>query len=143
KSLYPDLDVIKEAEPMVRRLSKSRFSAGNLVKMIQRNMRHLFRFQHEFPRQALGIVSKLEKGELAIRFRHENLEGMQATMERIINRLVVGIVTGALFLGSSMVILADTGPKLWGYPTLGVIGYIIGLFLSLRLVMAMIKSRKK
>ncbi|RQD58425.1 MAG: ABC transporter [Desulfonatronovibrio sp. MSAO_Bac4] len=143
RSLYPDLDVIKEAEPMVRRLSKSRFSAGNMIKMIQRNIRHLFRFQHEFPRQALGIVSKLDKGELAIRFQHENLEGMQATMERIINRLVVGIVTGALFLGSSMVILADTGPRLWGYPTLGVIGYIIGLFLSLRLVMAMIKSRKK
>lgn len=143
RSLYPDLDVIKEAEPIVKRLSKSRFSVGNFVKMVHRNIRHLFRFQHEFPRQALGIVSKLDKGELAIRFQHENLEGMQSTMERVINRLVVGIVTGALFLGSSMVILADTGPKLWGYPTLGVIGYIIGLFLSLRLVMAMVRSRKK
>ncbi|WP_045212037.1 ABC1 kinase family protein [Desulfonatronovibrio magnus] len=143
RTLYPDLDVIKEAEPLVHKLSKSRFSASNMLKMIHRNIRHIFRFQHEFPRQALGIVSKLDKGDLAIRFRHENLEDMQSTLERIVNRLVVGIVTGALFLGSSMVILADTGPKLWGYPTLGVIGYIIGLFLSLRLVMAMIRSRRK
>ncbi len=143
RQLYPDLDVIREAEPLVHRLSKSRFSAANLIKAVHRNIRHLFRFQHEFPRQALGIVSKLDKGELAIRFQHENLEGMQATMERIINRLVVGIVTGALFLGSSMVILADTGPRLWGYPTLGVIGYIVGLFLSLRLLMAMIRSRRR
>ncbi len=143
KMLHPDLDVIREAEPLVKKLARNRFSAQNLFKALQRNIRYFFRFQHEFPRQALGIVSKLDRGDLVIRFRHENLESMQATMERIVNRLVVGIITGALFLGSSMVILADTGPRLWGYPALGVIGYIIGLFLSLRLVMAMIRSRKR
>lgn len=142
KMLYPDLDVISEAEPLVKRLSRSRFSPGNILKIIHRNIRHIFRFQHEFPRQALGIISKLDRGELAIRFRHENLEGMQSTMERIVNRLVVGIITGALFLGSSMVILADSGPKLWGYPTLGVIGYIIALVLVLKLIAAMIRSRR-
>ncbi|MFP4084762.1 MAG: ABC1 kinase family protein [Desulfonatronovibrio sp.] len=141
--LYPDLDVIKEAEPLVKRLSRSRFSASSLLKVVQRNIRYIFRFQHEFPRQALGIVSKLDKGELAIRFRHENLEDLQSTMERVVNRLVVGIVTGALFLGSSMIILADTGPRLWGYPTLGVLGYIIGLFLGFRLLLAMHRSRRR
>ncbi len=141
--LYPDLDVIGEAEPLVKRLSRSRFSPSSLLKVTQRNIRYFFRFQHEFPRQALGIVSKLDKGELAIRFRHENLEDLQSTMERVVNRLVVGIVTGALFLGSSMIILADTGPRLWGYPTLGVLGYIIGLFMVFRLLLAMHRSRKR
>ncbi len=143
KMLYPDLDVIKEAEPLVKKLSRSRFSLTNILKAINRNIRHIFRFQHEFPRQALGIISKLDRGELVIRFRHENLEDMQATMERVVNRLVVGIITGTLFLGSSIVILADTGPKLLGYPTLGVIGYIIGFFLALRLIIAMVRSRRR
>ena len=140
--LYPDLDVIGEAEPLVKRLGKRRFSASNFIKAVQRNIRYFSRFQHEFPRQALAIVNKLDKGDLAIRFRHENLEGLQSTLERVINRLVVGIITGTLFLGSSMIILADAGPKLWGYPTLGLIGFTVGLFLSLRLLMAMIKSRR-
>ncbi|MFW5730333.1 MAG: ABC1 kinase family protein [Desulfonatronovibrionaceae bacterium] len=143
RTLYPELDVISEAEPLVRRLSKTRFSPSNLWRMVQRNIRYLFRFQHEFPRQSLNIVSKLDKGELAIRFQHENLEDMQATMERIVNRLVVGIVTAALFLGSGLIILADAGPKIWGYPTLGIVGYVVALFLSLRLVMAMIRSRRR
>jgi len=141
--LYPDLDVVGEAEPMVKKLARRRFSASNIIKAIKRNLRYFFRFQNEFPRQALAIISKLDKGELAIRFRHENLEGMQSTMERMINRLVVGIITGAVFLGSSMVILADTGPTLWGYPTLGVIGYIVGLVLSIRLLMAMSRSKRR
>jgi len=143
RMLYPDLDVIKEAEPMVRRMSKNRFSPSNLLKGLQKNIRYLMRFQYELPRQTMDIISKLDRGELAIRFQHQNLEGLQATLERVVNRLVVGIVTGALFLGSGMIIMADTGPRLWGYPALGVLGYIIAVFLSLRLVMAMVRSRKR
>ena len=143
RMLYPDLDVIKEAEPMVRRMSKNRFSPSNLLKGLQKNIRYLMRFQYELPRQTMDIISKLDRGELAIRFQHQNLEGLQATLERVVNRLVVGIVTGALFLGSGMIIMADTGPRLWGYPALGVVGYIIAVFLSLRLVMAMVRSRKR
>ena len=143
RMLYPDLDVIKEAEPMVRRMGKNRFSPSNLMKGLQKNIRYLLRFQYELPRQTMDIISKLDRGELAIRFQHQNLEGLQATLERVVNRLVVGIVTGALFLGSGMIIMADTGPRLWGYPALGVLGYIIALFLSLRLVMAMVRSRKR
>jgi len=143
RMLYPDLDVIKEAEPMVRRMGKNRFSPSNLMKGLQKNIRYLLRFQYELPRQTMDIISKLDRGELAIRFQHQNLEGLQATLERVVNRLVVGIVTGALFLGSGMIIMADTGPRLWGYPALGVLGYIIAVFLSLRLVMAMVRSRKR
>ncbi|EFI33037.1 ABC-1 domain protein [Desulfonatronospira thiodismutans ASO3-1] len=143
RMLYPDLDVIKEAEPMVRRMSKNRFSPSNLLKGLQKNIRYLMRFQYELPRQTMDIISKLDRGELAIRFQHQNLEGLQSTLERVVNRLVVGIVTGALFLGSGMIIMADTGPRLWGYPALGVVGYIIAVFLSLRLVMAMVRSRKR
>ncbi len=143
RMLYPDLDVIKEAEPMVRRMGKNRFSPSNLMKGLQKNIRYLLRFQYELPRHTMDIISKLDRGELAIRFQHQNLEGLQSTLERVVNRLVVGIVTGALFLGSGMIIMADTGPRLWGYPALGVLGYIIAVFLSLRLVMAMVRSRKR
>lgn len=143
KMLYPELDVIREAEPLVKKLSRSRFSVSNLFRAVHRSIRLFFRFQDEFPRQAMGIVNKLDRGDLAIRFRHENLEGMQATMEKIVNRLVMGIIIGALFLGSGMIILADTGPRLWGYPTLGVIGYIAGVVLALRLTVAMIRSRRR
>ncbi len=143
RMLYPELDVIKEAEPLVRQFSKDRFRPSNLLKGLQKSIRYLLRFQYELPRQTLDIVGKLDRGELAIRFQHQNLEGLQATLERIVNRLVVGIITAALFLGSGMIIVADTGPKLWGYPALGVIGYAIAIILCLRLVMAMIRSRKR
>lgn len=103
----------------------------------------MMRYQRELPRHTVNIISKLDREQLAIRFQHENLEDLQATLEKTVNRLVLGIITAALFLGSSMIILADTGPMLWGYPTLGVIGYMIAVAISLRLAIRMIRSREK
>ncbi len=143
RMMYPDLDIIKEAEPIVRQISAERYKPGNVIKGLQRNIKYLLRFQYEFPRQAMDIVSKLEQGELAIRFQHHNLEGLQSTLERIVNRLVLGIIVAALFLGSGIIVVAGTGPTLWGYPTLGVVGYIVALVLILRLLTGMMRSRRR
>jgi ubiquinone biosynthesis protein len=142
KMIDPDLNVIQEAEPIVSRLIRERFEPARLYNGLYRYLRLLMRHQYDLPRHAVSIVGKLDDGKIAIRFRHENLEGLQTTMEGTVNRLVLGIITGALFLGSSMIILSGTGPTLWGYPALGVIGYLIALVIVLRLTIVMIRTNK-
>ena len=142
RMLYPDLDVIREAEPIVRRISKERYRPQYLLKGLQKNIRYFYKFQHQLPRQVMDIITQLDRGDLAIRFQHQNLEGLQGTLEKIINRLVIGIIIGTMFLGSGMIIMAGTGPLIWGYPALGLFGYIIAIILSLRLIFSMIRSRK-
>ncbi|EFI34054.1 ABC-1 domain protein [Desulfonatronospira thiodismutans ASO3-1] len=143
KMLYPDLDVVGEAEPILRSIGKERFKPDNLLKGLYKNFRYLLRFQYQLPRQAMDIISKLDQGQLAIRFRHENLEGMQTTMETVVNRLVAGIIAAALFLGASMIFVADTGPMLWGHPLLGTLGYAVATVLCLNLVVTMLRSRRR
>ena len=143
KMLYPDLDVVGEAEPILRSIGKERFRPENLLKGLYKNFRYLLRFQYQLPRQVMDIISKLDHGQLAIRFRHENLEGMQSTMEVVVNRLVAGIIAAALFLGGSMIFVADTGPMLWGHPLLGILGYTVATVLCLKLLVTMLRSRKR
>jgi len=142
KMLHPELDVVSEAEPILRRIGRERFRPENLLKGLYKNFRYLLRFQNELPRQVMAIISKLDQGQLAIRFQHENLEGMQATLEKVVNRLVTGIITAALFLGSSLIFVADTGPMLWGHPLLGTAGYIVALVLCLHLIASMFRARR-
>lgn len=143
RMLYPDLNVIEEARPVVKRLIKERFRPGNMLRGIYRTFRYMLRLQHDLPRQTLNIVSKLDRGELTIRFRHENLDGLQATLERIVNRLVLGVIVAALFLGSGMIFLADAGPMIRGYPLLGILGYGVGILLCLRLVFTRLRSSRR
>ena len=141
KIIDPDLNVIKEIEPIVNRLIRKRFRPDNVIKSLYKSLRLMMRHQQELPRHTINVISKLDQGNLAIRFQHENLEGLQKTMEKTINRLVLGIITGALFIGSSMIILAGTGPLIGGYPALGVIGYFIALFICLRLALSTIRPK--
>jgi hypothetical protein len=41
------------------------------------------------------------------------------------NRLTLGVIVGSLIVGSSMIVTTGAGPKLLGYPALGIIGYLI------------------
>jgi ubiquinone biosynthesis protein len=88
------------------------------------------------------ILSKADRGELTLGFRHENLGGLTNTLDNITNRLTFGIIIAAMIIGSSMIITTGIGPLLFGFPALGVIGYLISGLLGLWLVFNIIRQRK-
>ncbi|MEL7061737.1 MAG: AarF/ABC1/UbiB kinase family protein, partial [Acidobacteriota bacterium] len=57
-----------------------------------------------------------------------------------INRLVWGLVTSALFVGSSLLMAAEVPPVFQGFSLLGSAGYLISAALGLRLLRAIARS---
>jgi hypothetical protein len=57
-----------------------------------------------------------------------------------VNRLVMGIVTAALFLGSSELWSRQAPPLLWGVSIFGALGYLMAAYLGYRLLRAVRKS---
>ncbi len=140
--IYPDLDVIAEAGPQIKALAVNRYKPGMLWRMAVSKLSGLFSPQGGLPGQLFQIVEKIERGKLNIRFEHENLGGLMNTLENISNRLTFGIIIGALIIGSSMIITTGIGPLLFGFPALGVIGYIISGCLGLWLIFNIIRKRR-
>ena len=56
------------------------------------------------------------------------------------NRLVLGVLTAAIFLGSSQLWSSQAQPVLFGISVFGALGYVISLFLGWRLLRAIRKS---
>jgi len=142
RQIYPELNVVSEAEGSVERLAASRFRPGRVWHNLRGSIRHFLALQRQFPLRAYQIMDKLDRGELAIRFEHENLTGLRKTLEHIFNRLTFGIIIGSLIIGSTMIITTGIGPLLFGFPALGVIGYLISGLLGLWLVFNIIRTRK-
>jgi ubiquinone biosynthesis protein len=142
RQIYPDLNVISEAEAHVRKLASERYKAETLLRNIRSTLSHIFSLRWEIPGKFLKIADKLEHGELSIRFRHENLEGLKKTLENISNRLAFSIIIGALIIGSSLIITTGTGPLFFGLPALGIIGYLISSLLGLWLIVNIIRTKK-
>jgi ubiquinone biosynthesis protein len=142
RQLYPELNVVEEAEPYVKRLAIERWKPLVLWQDLRRNIYNFLSLQRDLPLRLGQIIEKIDRGELNIRFQHENLGGIRNTLENITNRLTFGIIIAALIVASSMIITTGVKPLLFGFPALGIIGYLVSGVLGLWLVFNIIRSRK-
>ncbi|MEM9556958.1 MAG: AarF/ABC1/UbiB kinase family protein [Acidobacteriota bacterium] len=85
------------------------------------------------PRHMIEILEQLQSGKFDVHLDHRGLEPS-------VNRLVWGLVTSALFLGSSLLMAFRVPPSLYGFSVLGLAGYLLSTVLGLRLLRAINKS---
>ncbi len=105
--IYPDLNVVAEAESYVKELAARQFRPAIILKKLRSSFSQLLAMQRQIPRRIARIANKIERGDLAIRFEHENLSGLIRTLENASSRLTLGIILAALIIGSSMLDLHD------------------------------------
>lgn len=140
--IYPDLDVFTEARDYISSLALERFKPESIWRSVRFALSQFFTLQKEVPRRMVQILNKVDRGEITVGFRHENLGGLRSTLDSITNRLTFGIIIAAMIIGSSMIITTGIGPLLFGYPAFGVIGYLISGVLGLWLIFNIIRHRK-
>jgi len=142
REIYPDLNVIREAEGYVKHLTSKRLSPEALLRSLRSSVSYFLALQRQLPRRFSQITEKLDRGELRIRFEHENLGSLRNTLDNIFSRLTLGIIIAAMIIGSSMIITTGLGPFLFGFPALGIIGYLISALLGLWVIFNIIRTRK-
>ena len=142
RQLYPELDVIAEIEPFISQLGMDRWSPSQVWRRFTRQLRFYLKLQSSLPGSIQRILQKMEQGELDIRFRHENLGGLQKSLDNVSNRLSFSIILGALIIGSSMIITTGVKPLIFGYPVIGLFGYLISAILGMVVVINIFSSRK-
>jgi len=142
RQLYPELDVIAEIEPFVSRLGTERWSFSQVWRRFTRQLRLYLKLQSNLPGVVQRILQKVEQGELNIRFRHENLGGLQKSLDNVSNRLSFSIILGSVIIGSSMIITTGVKPLIFGYPAIGLVGYLISAVLGMIVVINIFRSRK-
>jgi len=144
------LKVLMVLEGTARRLHP-RFSLMDLISRFQvklfwrqfspqRQLLWLRRLWHEWrslgevlPRNLIDILQQVQSGRFEIHLEHRGLEPS-------VNRLVFGMLTSALFLGSSWMLSHGVGPVFQGIPLFGAFGCVLSLVLGLRLLWAISKS---
>jgi ubiquinone biosynthesis protein len=142
RQLDPELNVVEEIAPLVSKLVAERWQPQRLRRRLQRSLGQLLALQRRLPQQLAHIVDKLERGRLALAFRHENLDPLQRTIEDSASRLTVAIIVGAIVIGSSLVISAGIGPRLFDLPILGLGGYVVSALLGLWIVFNIVRSHR-
>ena len=111
--------------------------------MIYKWEKLLRRFQHTYrdwdhlleilPKQLAEILQQVRDGSFDVYLEHRRLGP-------IVNRLVYGILTAALFLGSCQLLARKAPPLFADVSIFGAAGCLVSLFLGIRLFRAIKKS---
>ena len=139
--LYPEVDVIAELKPYVKKLVLKKMSPLNLYSEFRKGLISLSLLKN-YPKKIDRLLDKLEQNQLSIGFEHRRLEGLIKTLDRITNRLTLGLITASMIIGSSMIITTKIPPLISGYPALGLIGYVFSAFLGGWIILDILKKKK-
>lgn len=142
RELDPDFDMVSHTKPFAKRLLKKKYSIVNLWKRGGSAARELFNFLEIFPKEFSLLIRSLRKGDINVNFQHKGLEKLILEIDRASNRLSFSMIIGALIIGSSFVIQANIGPFVFGYPVLGIAGYLLASCLGMVLVISILRSGK-
>jgi|GEM_PF-4005445 len=108
---------------------------------------HLFtedvvQLTQETPELLLEILRQIRSGRSRLEFHHTGLEDSLERMNRIFDKVTLGLIIGALLIASSLMAHAKLGPEWLGYPIIGGFGFLIAGGFGLYLVYDILRSRR-
>lgn len=120
-------------QPYYFKLVRRRLAPQKLLLRLRRSLRDWEHLLDSLPRDLADVLARLRVGTFDIHLEHRRLEPA-------VNRLVMGLLTGALFLGSSLLWSTKAPPVVWGVSVFGAAGYVLALWWGWRLFRSIRKS---
>ena len=84
----------------------------------------------------------IRKGRLKVNLNIMDSSVPLKSVNHMVNKLTVGIVSAGLLMASSLLCTTQMTPKVFGIPALGFIGYITAVGLGIWLLFTVLKERK-
>jgi ubiquinone biosynthesis protein len=129
RQLDPQFCLAELIEPYYVKAMQRRFSPKKLMQRAQRTIRDWDRLLNMLPRELSDILDRIKRGTFDVHLEHRRLD-------TTINRLVLGILTAALFMGSAQLWSRAAPPVVGGISVFGAIGYAVATLLGIRLLLA-------
>jgi len=138
--LHPDFDMVSEVRPYVSRIMFRRYDPRRRFKGFLNMFDDFSNLVEELPQGLRDTLRRVNAGELRIQFEHRNLKNFAKEINQSSNRISSAVIIAALIIGSSLVMQVPSGPSLFGFPLIGVIGYLIASILGLLLLWNIFRS---
>ena len=130
-NLNPNFNATVALKRLSKRLMFEKFKPTNIATS---SFNHILEVQHllkDLPDRINSTLNQIEKGELEINMKHEGLNELK-------NQMSASLIIAALIIGSSLTILADSGPKIMDISAIGFFGFafsaILGAYIVIKYV---------
>ena len=94
----------------------------------------------DLPTQLSDVINMTTKGQIKINLVISLAEKQSKEISSITDKLVIALIIVALFIGSGLLCGTDMKPQVLGIPLTGLLGYALGILLSLCLAYAILRK---
>jgi ubiquinone biosynthesis protein len=140
RRLDPSFRIVRHAAPLAERLWRRQHAPDALIARAGDAARQTWSAALALPGHLDDIGRKMRDGRLEVQFVHRNLEHFVTEMDRSSNRLAFAVVIASLIVGSSLIIQAGIGATAYGYPVLGLVGFLVAGLFGIRLAIGVVRS---
>lgn len=95
------------------------------------------------PRQVGAVLDLLAANRLRVRVSGLEESRLLENLQKIANRITVGLICAALVVGAALALRVDAGPRLFGYPGLALVMFVLAFVLSATLVVSVLLSDRR
>ena len=135
KLLNPSFQLLDLVEPYAKKAARQRYAPLRISRRLSRGMREWERLLRSLPADLDEMVQAMRAGTFSVHLDHRRLDP-------VVNRLVLGLLTSSLLLGSSLLWSLHAEPLVRGVSLFGAIGYALALVMGARLLLRIGRSEQ-
>ncbi|GIM29024.1 protein kinase [Clostridium polyendosporum] len=138
--IAPEMEILEVIIPFVK--SKNKYYVLNKL-YSDEFMLSLYNFADDtlkLPSKIVELSESLIQGRVKVNLQVDEIGKPLNQLNKMVNRLVFGIIVAAMIMGSSIIINSNTSPKIYDLPVIGITGYFVSGIFSLWLLVSIIRS---
>lgn len=113
------------------------------LEKIKRDSYVLMKKSMQLPEQISDILKMTLSGQTKVNLDLTGSQEPLQKLDKMINKMIMAIISAALLLGSSTICTTQMEPKIMEIPLLGVLGYLAAMVLCSKLLWSIIKTDRR
>ena len=138
----PDVNLLRILSIHMSNLLFHELNAKHLLKHKGRQVYTSLDKSLNIPAQLSDLLNITKNGQAQINLQLSDGESFRRDVHSITNRILLTVLTAALFIGSGLASKISTIPKWFGIPWIGCLGYGLSALLFLILLIQMFRQRR-
>ncbi len=135
KQLNPTFHLMALVEPYTERAAIKRFAPHRVWLQVQRGIREWEQLMRSLPGDLNDMMGRMRAGTFSVHLDHRRLDP-------VVNRLVLGLLTSSLLLGSSLLWSMHAAPLVNGVSFFGALGYVLSFVMGWKLLRRIWRSER-
>lgn len=133
KLLSPRFNLTELIKGYQKKMLWRRLSPHRHIQKIRRLIQEWQYLGEVLPRTLVDVLQQVQTGRFDVHLEHKRIEPA-------VNRLVFGMLTSSLYVGSALILKAEVPPTIYGVSIVGSLGCAFSIVLAIRLLWAIRKS---